>query len=178
MRERRVCFFFSFLSWILDELNCSVLIGSAQRPSTMANAPTSAGRGRPNDEHESDDEEEPVSTTVAERDPSNCVEPGNASHFGQFTWTVALPAAPADKDLLADISKIRQFRYTYAGDPCPVVLLSPHLPQPSRSAAQRDGAKARSEVGQRVRAPGPSRVLTFAHVVAATSSRSGALNGS
>ena len=144
----------------------------------MANAPTSAGRGRPNDEHESDDEEEPVSTTVAERDPSNCVEPGNASHFGQFTWTVALPAAPADKDSLADISKIRQFRYTYAGDPCPVVLLSPHLPQPSRSAAQRDGAKARSEVGQRVRAPGPSRVLTFAHVVAATSSRSGALNGS
>lgn len=30
--------------------------------------------------------------------------------YGQFTWTVALPAAPADKDSLADISKIRQFR--------------------------------------------------------------------
>ena len=29
--------------------------------------------------------------------------------YGQFTWTVALPAAPADKDSLADISKIRQF---------------------------------------------------------------------
>ena len=30
--------------------------------------------------------------------------------YGTFTWTVALPAAPADKDSLADISKIRQFR--------------------------------------------------------------------
>ena len=49
--------------------------------------------------------------SIAERDPGNCVEPGNASHYGQFTWTVALPAAPADKDSLADISKIRQFRY-------------------------------------------------------------------
>ena len=29
--------------------------------------------------------------------------------YGTFTWTVALPAAPADKDSLADISKIRQF---------------------------------------------------------------------
>eukprot|EP00960_Hanusia_phi_P045513 757289-Hanusia_phi.AAC.2 len=33
----------------------------------------------------------------------------STSMFGQFTWTVALPAAPADKDSLADISKIRQF---------------------------------------------------------------------
>jgi len=75
----------------------------------MANAPA-ASAGRPNSEHESDDEEEAVQTSAPERDPSNCVEPGNASHYGQFTWTVALPAAPADKDSLADISKIRQFR--------------------------------------------------------------------
>jgi hypothetical protein len=76
----------------------------------MANAPA-ASAGRPNNEHESDDEDEPVQTTAPERDPGNCVEPGNASHYGQFTWTVALPAAPADKDSLADISKIRQFRW-------------------------------------------------------------------
>ena len=76
----------------------------------MANAPA-ASAGRPNNEHESDDEEEAIQTSAPERDPSNCVEPGNASHYGQFTWTVALPAAPADKDSLADISKIRQFRY-------------------------------------------------------------------
>ena len=76
----------------------------------MANAPA-ASAGRPNCEHESDDEEEAVQTTAPERDPGNCVEPGNASHYGQFTWTVALPAAPADKDSLADISKIRQFRF-------------------------------------------------------------------
>ena len=76
----------------------------------MANAPA-ASAGRPNNEHESDDEEEAIQTSAPERDPSNCVEPGNASHYGQFTWTVALPAAPADKDSLADISKIRQFRF-------------------------------------------------------------------
>ena len=76
----------------------------------MANAPA-ASAGRPSCEHESDDDEEAVQTTAPERDPGNCVEPGNASHYGQFTWTVALPAAPADKDSLADISKIRQFRW-------------------------------------------------------------------
>ena len=76
----------------------------------MANA-SGASAGRPTNEHESDDEEEERVTTAPERDPGNCVEPGNASHYGQFTWTVALPAAPADKDSLADISKIRQFRY-------------------------------------------------------------------
>lgn len=39
----------------------------------------------------------------------------DSTMYGQFTWTVALPAAPADKDSLADISKIRQFRLA----PCP-----------------------------------------------------------
>jgi hypothetical protein len=89
----------------------------------MANAPA-ASAGRPNNEHESDDEEEAIQTSAPERDPSNCVEPGNASHYGQFTWTVALPAAPADKDSLADISKIRQFRF----------CLRPWLPRHARAS--------------------------------------------
>jgi hypothetical protein len=80
----------------------------------MANS-RSASAGRPNNEDESDDEDV-VQTSAPDRDPGNLttagvVEAGNASHYGQFTWTVALPAAPADKDSLADISKIRQFRY-------------------------------------------------------------------
>eukprot|EP00281_Chroomonas_sp_CCMP1168_P032896 CAMPEP_0206256242 /NCGR_PEP_ID=MMETSP0047_2-20121206/24664_1 /ASSEMBLY_ACC=CAM_ASM_000192 /TAXON_ID=195065 /ORGANISM="Chroomonas mesostigmatica_cf, Strain CCMP1168" /LENGTH=842 /DNA_ID=CAMNT_0053682671 /DNA_START=313 /DNA_END=2841 /DNA_ORIENTATION=+ len=58
-----------------------------------------------------DDDDVAVSEPSAP-DPSACgavTATGDASMYGQFTWTVALPAAPADKDSLADISKIRQF---------------------------------------------------------------------
>jgi hypothetical protein len=35
----------------------------------------------------------------------------DASMYGTFTWTVTLPAAPADKDSLADISRFDIFRF-------------------------------------------------------------------
>ena len=75
----------------------------------MSNAPAAASASC-NHEHDDDEEEEEIAPSPApDRDPCN-FEAGNNNHYGQFTWTVALPAAPADKDSLADISKIRQFR--------------------------------------------------------------------
>eukprot|EP00286_Rhodomonas_abbreviata_P020225 CAMPEP_0181301330 /NCGR_PEP_ID=MMETSP1101-20121128/7363_1 /TAXON_ID=46948 /ORGANISM="Rhodomonas abbreviata, Strain Caron Lab Isolate" /LENGTH=559 /DNA_ID=CAMNT_0023406621 /DNA_START=372 /DNA_END=2046 /DNA_ORIENTATION=- len=71
----------------------------------MSNAPPAASSSC--HDHEEDDDEGDTFEPSAP-DPGNC-EVANANHYGQFTWTVALPAAPADKDSLADISKIRQF---------------------------------------------------------------------
>jgi hypothetical protein len=61
----------------------------------------------------SHDEDDVAVSEPSAPDPSACstvTVSGEQSMYGQFTWTVALPAAPADKDSLADISKIRQFR--------------------------------------------------------------------
>ena len=65
-------------------------------------------------DYDEQDEEEPssISSDSANLVPAiNCEVAGESGMYGQFTWTVTLPAAPADKDSLADISKIRQFRY-------------------------------------------------------------------
>ena len=64
-------------------------------------------------DYDDQDEDEPSSlpSDSSELVPAiNCEVAGENGMYGQFTWTVALPAAPADKDSLADISKIRQFR--------------------------------------------------------------------
>jgi hypothetical protein len=65
-------------------------------------------------DYDDQDEDEPSSLPSDSQDLTpaiNCDVAGENGMYGQFTWTVALPAAPADKDSLADISKIRQFRY-------------------------------------------------------------------
>lgn len=72
----------------------------------MSNAPAASSKSC--HDHE-DDDDDCENFEPSAPDPGNC-ETSNANHYGQFTWTVALPAAPADKDSLADISKIRQFR--------------------------------------------------------------------
>jgi hypothetical protein len=72
----------------------------------MSNAPAASSKSC--HDHE-DDDDDCENFEPSAPDPGNC-EIANANHYGQFTWTVALPAAPADKDSLADISKIRQFR--------------------------------------------------------------------
>jgi len=64
-------------------------------------------------DYDDQDEDEPSSSPSDLQDLTpaiNCEVAGENGMYGQFTWTVALPAAPADKDSLADISKIRQFR--------------------------------------------------------------------
>ena len=66
-------------------------------------------------DYDAQDEDEPSSlpSDSADLTPAiNCDAAGENGMYGQFTWTVELPAAPADKDSLADISKIRQFRLT------------------------------------------------------------------
>lgn len=68
----------------------------------------------PSRDYDDQDEDEPSSLPSDSQDLTpaiNCDVAGENGMYGQFTWTVALPAAPADKDSLADISKIRQFRY-------------------------------------------------------------------
>ncbi len=56
----------------------------------------------------SDDEDDDDTIQPSAPDTINTSSSGN--YYGTFTWTVALPSVPADKDSLADISKIRQFR--------------------------------------------------------------------
>ena len=56
----------------------------------------------------SDDEDDDDTIQPSAPDTINTTASGN--FYGTFTWTVALPSVPADKDSLADISKIRQFR--------------------------------------------------------------------
>ncbi|KAJ1486769.1 hypothetical protein T484DRAFT_1788569, partial [Baffinella frigidus] len=62
--------------------------------------------------YDSGDDEDPVGSEPAAPDSGSFeghLTSPDTTMYGQFTWTVALPAAPADKDSLADISKIRQF---------------------------------------------------------------------
>jgi len=71
-------------------------------------------------DYDDQDEDEPssVPSDSADLTPAiNCEVAGENGMYGQFTWTVALPAAPADKDSLADISKIRQFRLQFPKQP-------------------------------------------------------------
>jgi hypothetical protein len=67
-------------------------------------------------DYDDQDEDEPscLPSDSADLTPAiNCDAAGENGMYGQFTWTVELPAAPADKDSLADISKIRQFRFDH-----------------------------------------------------------------
>jgi hypothetical protein len=89
----------------------------------------------PSRAYDSGDDEDPVGSEPAAPDSGSFeghLTSPDTTMYGQFTWTVALPAAPADKDSLADISKIRQFRYSPepAADPShpAVLLLAPSAP--------------------------------------------------
>lgn len=76
-------------------------------------------------DYDDQDEDEPSSSPSDLQDLTpaiNCEVAGENGMYGQFTWTVALPAAPADKDSLADISKIRQFRLIVRDSLCSSVL--------------------------------------------------------
>lgn len=56
--------------------------------------------------HNEDDDPEDEQLPSA---PDTAID-SNVNGYGTFSWSVALPSVPADKDSLADISKIRQFR--------------------------------------------------------------------
>lgn len=58
---------------------------------------------RPHNEDDDPDDEQLPSA------PDTAID-SNVNGYGTFSWSVALPSVPADKDSLADISKIRQFR--------------------------------------------------------------------
>ena len=63
--------------------------------------------GRPHNDAD-DEDESPVSQ------PDAVIEAplaSNSSLYGTFAWSVALPENPCPQDSLADISKIRQFRW-------------------------------------------------------------------
>ena len=96
------------------------------RDSCMA----SSGRAHANDDDDSehDDDAHPNSPV------NEAATPSNSSLYGTFSWSVALPSVPADKDSLADISKIRQFRYV----PPP----SLQIPQPRRRCMLQQTAGA------------------------------------
>lgn len=66
----------------------------------------SASSGRPHGDDDDDEEEAHPNSPVNAEGAS----PTNSGLYGTFAWSVALPSVPADKDSLADISKIRQFR--------------------------------------------------------------------
>lgn len=77
--------------------------------------------------YDSGDDEDPVGSEPAAPDSGSFeghLTSPDTTMYGQFTWTVALPAAPADKDSLADISKIRQFRYSPTLQPAQLPTLS------------------------------------------------------
>lgn len=67
--------------------------------------------------------------------------------YGTFTWTVALPAAPADKDSLADISKIRQFRSSLRPEPLASTARASSLRPPRARALAPPASKGGARVG-------------------------------
>lgn len=96
-------------------------------------AAASAGRAHVDDD-DSDEDAHPNSPV------NEAATTSNSSLYGTFAWSVALPSVPADKDSLADISKIRQFRCV--PPPTPQILQPPPRSplQQTAGAVRSDGA--------------------------------------